>query len=242
MSIGVVCPQCSQTYEVADERAGQTGRCTCGATMAVPGLPGEPSPPRRPEAFRVPSRPAAAGPSSPPPAASVPDLRQCARCGALLIPGVAECPSCAAARHRAVDVRSSASPQRPFDISLLVVLCDVGGLFGLICSAVSLLNLSPLAGAGATLRCAGDAGAGLGYLIVGCFLWKGYRWARVVLNALVALTILSWGVSILGSPFAHGYNHLAVVIVALLLCISVVVCVWFLFILNGAQAKAYCVR
>lgn len=36
MSISVVCPQCGKAYDIPDNRAGQTGKCACGATMTIP--------------------------------------------------------------------------------------------------------------------------------------------------------------------------------------------------------------
>lgn len=37
MEINVVCERCERTYRVPDEKAGQTGRCVCGALIRVPG-------------------------------------------------------------------------------------------------------------------------------------------------------------------------------------------------------------
>ena len=36
MSISVVCPQCGKSYDIPETRAGQTGKCACGATMTIP--------------------------------------------------------------------------------------------------------------------------------------------------------------------------------------------------------------
>ena len=36
MAISVTCSECGATHNVPDDRAGQVGRCPCGATMAVP--------------------------------------------------------------------------------------------------------------------------------------------------------------------------------------------------------------
>jgi hypothetical protein len=36
MSIEVICPRCGKFYRVPDSRAGQVGKCSCGATMSVP--------------------------------------------------------------------------------------------------------------------------------------------------------------------------------------------------------------
>jgi|GEM_PF-3246465 len=48
MSISVSCPQCGKTYDIPDNRAGQTGKCTCGATMTIPSPAGQVEAPAAP--------------------------------------------------------------------------------------------------------------------------------------------------------------------------------------------------
>ena len=74
MPIQVTCSQCGRTYAVPDDRAGKTGRCPCGALIAIPAPTALPpplaAPPPPPSDFadldQGPS-PAWAAPAPPPP-------------------------------------------------------------------------------------------------------------------------------------------------------------------------------
>ena len=43
MTIHIQCPQCSATYEVSEDRAGQSGKCRCGALIPIPAAHEAPS-------------------------------------------------------------------------------------------------------------------------------------------------------------------------------------------------------
>lgn len=76
---------------------------------------------------------------------------------------------------------------RPSGLSLMVVLYDIGALFGLAVAGLSLLMTQ-----GTILATASFIGIViyLDILIFGHFLWKGYTWARIVFMLILALDLI----------------------------------------------------
>jgi len=79
MSIRVTCDRCGTSFLVADDRAGQVGKCTCGNLIKVPAAPAPPAaeaPAAPPQGAPPPAAPPAdviQAPPPPAPAAPVPD-------------------------------------------------------------------------------------------------------------------------------------------------------------------------
>ena len=179
------------------------------------------------EVLRAPSPPAPSPP--PPPPAPAPGT-------------VPQWASAAPSRGRP---RPSARPvPRPFGVSLLVVLCDIGALLGLIASVLGIVALVGFGGLGEALAMGVLALVllfaailiNLGILIVGYFLWKGFNWARITFMVLLGL----WALQCVPGLLA-GLRYGAVGAVALPV-LQILVCVLFIVILNGRGAREYCTR
>lgn len=130
------------------------------------------------------------------------------------------------------------APVRPFGVSLLVVLYDLGA----ICSIIIGVGIG-IGAAGASARPGGTflgtmlaafAAAtmvmALVMLTVSYFLWHGFNWARIVLIVLLALAMLGQLAQLLS-----GRNP----VVPLL---ELLVSVLFLVLLNTRQTREFCTR
>ncbi len=148
-------------------------------------------------------------------------------------------PSWAAADPSRPEPQRPAAPMpRPFGVSFLVVLCDIGALFGL------LGGIGALVLGGVAVSAGGGPGMGglmmllgfiaiaiyLGILVVGHFLWNGVNWARITFMALLGL----WSLQSIPQLLTSEGRIVAVLTIA--------VNVLFIFILNGRGAREYCTR
>ena len=124
---------------------------------------------------------------------------------------------------------------RPFGISLLVVLYDIGALFGILGGVLTMalggaLGLAGAATGGFVAMTAGFFTLAwcLGVLVMGHFLWKGYRWARIGFIVLLAFATL------------FQLQSVAVAASKLIPLLMLAVHLLFLLILTGRQAKEFC--
>jgi len=94
MPINMQCERCGRRFTVPDERAGQRGKCPCGAIMVVPA--GRKNVPR---------------PTAPQPTVSKKTVA-CPSCGAANPPGYVSCSMCGAVVAREGITRPAAAPRR----------------------------------------------------------------------------------------------------------------------------------
>ncbi len=83
MSISIACPKCGKTYDVPETRAGQSGNCSCGATISIPGTPAQAAAVAPQAAFPQPTvlrKPV--------------ELLKCPACSTVLPPRTDICPRC----------------------------------------------------------------------------------------------------------------------------------------------------
>lgn len=263
MAIEVTCPQCGKRYQVPESRAGQRGRCSCGAEVVVPQRQPVPGPDvvplRQPDPDVVPLRQPA------PPAEP-----RCVSCGAAVYPGEQYCPRCAA-RQRVPSGYPGAviekTRERPVGITILAILTWIGSGLGVVGGVIILVG-GAFMGAGARSHAGMSAnpaavGAMAGLLVgmavvilatsifsgvVGYYLWNGANWARIVFIVMQSVGVLM-GLANLAvratsrmpagfgaTPGAAAGAAAGVAVILVSLCINAV----FLAILLSRPAREFC--
>jgi hypothetical protein len=117
--------------------------------------------------------------------------------------------------------------QRPFGVSLLVVLCDIEALLKLIGGVLGILAAAMMGAISAAALSVLVVAWGLGVLFMGQFLWKGANWARIGFMGLLALGTL------MQLPALTGRGML-------LAALTIAMNVLFVLILSGRSAREYC--
>lgn len=231
MPIQVTCAQCGKTYQVPESRAGQRGKCTCGAELVVPHV-SAPAPQQPPALF---GQPAAAPFGQLPPAQEQPGIAYgppprpagttCRFCGTAMEPGANFCPRCGAGS------RPSAAPagysyagpvERPIGITILCVLDWV--FYGLACLFAVLMligGIALLGGArpfdinpqyasigGGVLMGGGVVVLGLSVVFIYLVkaLWNGANWARILFTVMTGIGVFFQLLGLGSTMLTHASN------------------------------------
>lgn len=245
MSISVICPQCGKSYDIPDSRAGQTGKCSCGATMTIPSpegqveapaapwqTPSQAAPPTR-TATRPPVEPRS--PYMPPPTQSPygappspygPPQGQQSPYGP---------PPGAIGRPMA-----KVSGERPMALTVMLIVVALFSVLSAIYSITQAQQLTSRLGAmmpNASAYSAGQTGGTIFWCVARLTLlfniWNGRNWTRIF---MIVVSALYCGGAILGfMAIALGGSVLSPII-------TLIVYVSFIVVLCLGPTRDYCTQ